>query len=169
MTIEDTKSLTSAEKVDSIPEEPETTQDKSTNQMRKDRNKAMKRVPLRHQISLDFEMEDGYHYREVIDRADRIDRYLKAGYTLVEKPDGTKEGRSKDPSNLGKYRSRIVGVGKDGRVERAYIMRIKQEWYDADQEAKMADLKRKMRSAQHVKGVPAKQAYGQVVINDTLE
>ena len=143
---------------------------RSTEQARKERNKQMKRVPLRDQSALTFKQDPNLYYREVIDRGGNLERFKLAGYQLVEKDASLEKKRSKDASIMGKYMNRIVGTGKNGEPLRGYIMCIKREWYEADQKAKQVELDKRMMAANHkIKDVPTKQAYGKVVINDTLE
>lgn len=168
MSIQEDIPLTSQSSDVSISQEEGSMSGKSTMQTLRKRNKEMKRVPLKDQNMLEFPREEGYHYHEFIDRGDRLERCKRAGYTFVAKPKGTVTTRSKDPSNIGKYISRIVGT-IDGRDVRAYVMRIPSKYYEEDQKAKQVEIDRRMRAAQRIQGVPEKQAYGKVKIDQTLE
>lgn len=147
----------------------ETKPSRSTQQALRERNKRTKRVSLRNQRSLTFEQDPRYHYAEVIDKGGRIDAHIKAGYVLDEKPDHTHEGRSKDASNIGKYRNRIVGTTDTGHEIRAYMMRILKEWYEADQKDKLdyIDKYRDPRK-QKIEGVSEKDTRGTINVHDTL-
>lgn len=80
--------------------------------------------------------EPGYVYRIVNDKGDRIDQFLAAGYEFVEQKD-VKIGDTRigNPSATGSKAEAQVGQG-----QRAFVMRIKQEWYDEDQAAKAAHV-----------------------------
>lgn len=146
----------------------ETKPSRSTQQALRERNKKTKRISLKNQKSLTFEQDPRYRYAEIIDKGGRIDAHIKAGYELVEKPDHTHEGRSKDASNIGKYRNRIVGTTDTGHEIRAYIMRIPKEWYEADQKEKLdyIDKYRDPRK-QKIEGVSDKDTRGIITVHDT--
>jgi hypothetical protein len=76
--------------------------------------------------------EPGFHYRFVNDTGDRVQEFLDMGYELVEQKDvriGDK--RLGAPSTEGSVAKASVGRGTQ-----AYVMRIKQDWYEEDQKAK---------------------------------
>lgn len=158
--------LTTDPAVDSI--EPKAKSGRSTQQALRERNKRTKRVSLRNQRSLEFDMDPRFHYREVIDQKGRIEKHILAGYELVEKPDKQKEGRSKDPSNIGKYRNRVVGTGDHGHELRGFMMRIPKEWYEIDQKEKQEYLdKHRDPCKQRIDGVSAKNTRGDIVVTTT--
>lgn len=100
--------------------------------------------------------EPGYHYRIVNDQADRIEMFKEAGYEVVEAKDvviGDKRVGSASPDGS----LAQVSVGKG---DKAYLLRIKQEWYDEDQAAKEA----KVRSLEESMKQEATQAGGQFKI-----
>lgn len=69
----------------------------------------------------------GMHYRWVNDTADRIQRFLDAGYEVVEKGGQIAVGGPNAPDNVGNVVSRQVGAGVT-----AYLMATPQEWRDKD-------------------------------------
>ncbi len=76
--------------------------------------------------------EAGYHYRIVNDSGDRIKMFEEAGYELVNASDvivGDKRVSQATPEGT----KAQVSVGKG---EKAYVMRIRDEWYHEDQQAK---------------------------------
>lgn len=76
--------------------------------------------------------EPGYSYRIVNDAGDRIQQFLDAGYELVEAKDvqvGDRRVNAATPEGS----KAQVSVGKG---EKAFVMRIRQEWYEEDQAAK---------------------------------
>lgn len=80
--------------------------------------------------------EPGYTYRVVNDQGDRVAEFLDRGYELVEAADvrvGDKRVNATTPEGT----KAQVSVGKG---EKAFVMRIKQEWYDEDQKAKQAQV-----------------------------
>lgn len=82
--------------------------------------------------------EEGYVYRVVNDRGDRIPQFEDAGYEIVEASKirvGDKRVNRVAPS--GSKAEVSVGSGDKG-----FVMRIKKEWYDEDQAKKEAYNKR---------------------------
>lgn len=98
-----------------------------------------KRIPLAAQNRLGAPTRSGYARRIVNDTDDRIERFKKAGWAIVEGDFPIGDERSKDPSLLGKQRRTAVGHGTN-----AFLMEIPEEWYNADQEAKVRERQRKM-------------------------
>jgi len=71
----------------------------------------------------------GYKGRWVNDDGDRVQEAQRAGYEFAE--DQSASGRDKK-------QSRRVGVRPDGKPLIAYLMEIRQEYYDEDEAARMA-------------------------------
>lgn len=80
--------------------------------------------------------EPGFHYRIVNDVGDRIDMFKEAGYEVVTHEAKIGDRRLAQPSKLGAAATTHVGNGVQG-----VLMRIPQEWYDEDQEAKENKLR----------------------------
>lgn len=82
--------------------------------------------------------EEGYVYRVVNDQGDRIPMFEDAGYELVD-ANSVRVGdkRIQRVAPLGSKAEVAVGKG-----DKAFVMRIKQEWYDEDQAKKEAYNKR---------------------------
>lgn len=98
-----------------------------------------KRTPINKRDILSVRgKEPGYHYRIVNDAGDRVQAFLDAGYELVEAKDviiGDKRVNNATPE--GSKAQVSVGAG-----QKAFLMRIKQDWYDEDQAAKQQEVKR---------------------------
>lgn len=80
--------------------------------------------------------EAGYEYRVVNDSGDRVQEFLDAGYELVEESSvrvGDKRVNSATPE--GSKSQVSVGQG-----QKAFVMRIKKEWYEEDQARKQAHV-----------------------------
>lgn len=75
--------------------------------------------------------EPGFHYRVVNDVGDRIEMFKEAGYEVVTHEAKIGDRRLATPSKLGAAATTHVGGGMQG-----VLMRIPQEWYDEDQDAK---------------------------------
>lgn len=96
--------------------------------------KRKERKPLHQQgpQSVAGMLEPGFQYRFVNDTGSRIENFKAAGYEFVEDPDlYVGDSRVFDPSQTG---SAKVVTSNDG--SKAYLMRIKDEWYKEDQKAK---------------------------------
>jgi len=96
------------------------------------------RVPVSTRNVLTVAGKDpGYNYRIVNDTGDRIQKFLEGGYELVSDA-SVKVGdkRVNSASSEGSHKQIAVGKG-----EKAYVMRIRKEWYDDDQTAKLQRVK----------------------------
>jgi len=97
----------------------------------------LKRIPLGVPVSkLAIKKRDGYHRHWMNDNGARIQQAEQAGYQFVEKESlsGTAQ------KGLGTKVSQIVGTKEDGTPLTAYLMEIKQEWYDEDQSLMQAEV-----------------------------
>ena len=77
--------------------------------------------------------DPSYVYRIVNDGDDRISQYKEAGYDIV--PDTSVAVGDKRVQSAG-----TIGTGKHlsvGQGTKAYVMRIRKDWYDEDQAAKL--------------------------------
>ena len=76
--------------------------------------------------------EPGFEYRVVNDDGDRISQFEEMGYEVV-KDSNIKVGdrRIANPTKEGSPIQVAVGGG-----QKAYVMRIRKDWYDEDQKAK---------------------------------
>lgn len=103
--------------------------------------------------------DDNYHYRVVNDMGDRISQFLDAGYELVDASDvrvGDKQINQTTPEGT----KAQVSVGNGTK---AYVMRIKKEYFKEDQAAKQAEVNRLEESIkQQVSS--GKADYGDVLI-----
>ena len=77
-----------------------------------------------------------YEYRIVNDVEDRITQFQEAGYEIVQS-DSVDVGdkRAASGTSVGSAKSLSVGQGT-----KAFVMRIKKEWYDEDQRAKQKQI-----------------------------
>lgn len=81
----------------------------------------------------------GFHVHWLNDDGGRIEQAMQAGYDFVSRDEavlissdlaGSGVGSGSD---LGSRVSLVVGETKNGEPMRAYLMKIRQDWYDADQ------------------------------------
>jgi hypothetical protein len=80
--------------------------------------------------------EPGYVYRIVNDTGDRIAQFLDAGYELVD-ASAVRVGDKRVNNATPEGTKAQVSVGKG---EKAFVMRIKEEFHKEDQEAKQAHV-----------------------------
>lgn len=103
------------------------------------RPKKAKRVPFgAHRTKLQVEGIKGYRLRWFNDIDGRIERAMEGGYVFVERDEVPSLGEGalhQDNSDVNSKVSKIVSKGNKKPV-RAYLMKIKDEWYDEDQLAK---------------------------------
>lgn len=97
----------------------------------------VKRVPLQGKQPLAVRgKEPGFHYRVVNDRDDRVLDFKDAGYEVVKGTDATVGDKRVDrPAEEGSVKHISVGGG-----DKAVLMRIPEDWYNEDQDAKLAHL-----------------------------
>lgn len=80
--------------------------------------------------------DPAYEYRVVNDKDDRVQQYMDAGYEIVKASDiRVGDSRVNAPSAEGSIATCSVGGGMKG-----VVMRIRKEWYEEDQAAKMAQI-----------------------------
>ena len=78
---------------------------------------------------------DGYHLHILNDSPGRIDQALQSGYEFVlqEEIDGVGMNVVSRNTDIGDKVRFLVGHAEDGGPLYAYLMKIKQEWYEEDQ------------------------------------
>ena len=106
--------------------------------MTRETTKRGARKPLfqRGPLAISGDKDPNYHYRVVNDTGSRIHNFKQAGYEMVTDPDlVVGDGRVFDASDLGSAK-RVIS--NDGTT--SYLMRIKKEYYDEDQAAKLAQI-----------------------------
>lgn len=93
----------------------------------------VKRTPITGRNVLTVGGKDpNYHYRIVNDDGDRVQMFIDAGYELVEAADiQVGDKRIGTTSSEGSKAQVSVGSG-----QKAYVMRIRNEWYKEDQDMK---------------------------------
>lgn len=110
----------------------------------RNRTERGKRVPMgTPSIRLEVPVVPGYSCRWINDQDDRINRATNGGYEFLLRTDFPNYGLTESmPGNtdLGDKVSRIVGTARAGGPLRAYLMKIKQEWFDEDQAAKLGPV-----------------------------
>jgi hypothetical protein len=97
----------------------------------------VKRTPVSGRNRLTVQGKDpNYVYRIVNDEEGRIARFQEGGYELLE-DEAVKVGdkRANQTSSEGTVKQLSVGGGK-----KAYVMRIRRDWYEEDQKAKQAQV-----------------------------
>jgi len=80
--------------------------------------------------------EAGYEYRIINDSGDRVQEFLDAGYELVEK-DSVRVGDKRVNAASAEGSKAHLSVGQG---QKAFVVRIKKEWYDEDQARKQAHV-----------------------------
>lgn len=102
--------------------------------------------------------EPDYEYRIVNDQGDRIQQFIDAGYELVD-ANSVRVGDKRVDKAAAEGTKAQVSVGKG---EKAFVMRIRKEWYDEDQAAKQARVNELERSIKQTASGSAD--YGSVTI-----
>ena len=100
--------------------------------------------------------DPNFEYRFVNDIGSRISNFQAAGYEFVE-DEGLVVGDSRvfDPSDIGSAK-RVTS--NDGTV--SFLMRIKKEWYQEDQQAKLEQIAETERAMQSEASRPSN--YGSI-------
>ena len=125
--------------------------------------KRPKRVPMHEQKRdrLTVQGRDpAYHYRIVNDVDDRIERLKLAGYEIAEEKVGIGDvGVENNNISLGSGARMHVGKGVN-----AVLMKIRKEYYDADQKAKQREIDLKEQSIKRKLNSGEDGTYGETVI-----
>jgi hypothetical protein len=111
--------------------------------MANERQVRVKRTPVSgFRNVLTYSAKDpGYIYRWVNDLDTRIQMFQEAGYEFIPTGEGqVGDKRVGTATELGSVVSKPVGNNTT-----AYLMRIKQEWYEEDQQKKLDHIKRQER------------------------
>ena len=106
--------------------------------MSKETNKRVVRKPMfqRGPQSISGDKDPNFHYRFVNDTGSRVHNFQQAGYELVTDTElAVGDSRVFDPSDLGSAK-RVIS--NDGTT--SYLMRIKNEYYKEDQDAKSEQI-----------------------------
>jgi hypothetical protein len=91
------------------------------------------RVPVGTRNVLTVNGKDpNYEYRIINDSGDRVQEFLDAGYELVE-ADSVRVGDKR--VNAAKAEGSVAQLSV-GQGQKAFVVRIKKEWYEEDQRAK---------------------------------
>ncbi len=103
----------------------------------------VKRQPIGVRNRLSVQGKDpNYVYRFVNDIGDRIQQFEAAGYERVTKLDHKIGDNRVDVASAdGSDAQLSVGYNPRGDIQKAFLMRIKKEWYEEDQAAKLANNK----------------------------
>ena len=88
--------------------------------------------------------DPNYEYRIVNDVEDRITQFQEAGYEVVQSESvEVGDKRAASGTSIGSAKTLSVGQGT-----KAYLMRIKKEWYTEDQQAKQGQVNEIERATQ---------------------
>lgn len=84
----------------------------------------------------------GYVCRWINDDGGRIPQAIEGGYNYVTQKEAGHIGESVEDGNtdIGSKVSKVVGKHPDGTPKRAFLMKIKKDWYDEDQLEKQAQV-----------------------------
>ena len=102
--------------------------------------------------------EAGYNYRVINDSGDRVQEFLDAGYELVN-ADSVRVGDKRVNSGAAEGSKAQLYVGQG---QKAFVVRIRQEWYDEDQARKQAHVN-ELESATKAKALDG--TYGKLEIS----
>lgn len=102
-----------------------------------------------------------FQHRWVIDKDDRIQKFLEGGYefvTATQKSVGEKTVESESQDKQGSRVTKSAGYGG----HRLYLMRIPKKWYQEDQKAKQQEIDEYEQQMRHAKSGEAGVDYGKV-------
>jgi hypothetical protein len=101
--------------------------------------------------------EAGYEYRIINDSGDRVQEFLDAGYEIVSN-DSVRVGDKRVNAATAEGSKAQLSVGQG---QKAFVVRIKKEWYDEDQARKQAHVN-EMEAATKAKALDG--TYGKLEI-----
>lgn len=102
--------------------------------------------------------EPGYEYRIINDSGDRVQEFLDAGYELVENS-SVRVGDKRVNAATAEGSKAQLSVGQG---QKAFVVRIRKEWYDEDQANKQAHVN-ELESATKAKALDG--TYGKLDIS----
>ena len=102
--------------------------------------------------------DSDYEYRIINDSGDRVQEFLDAGYELVD-ADSVRVGDKRVNSATSEGSKAQISVGQG---QKAFVVRIKKEWYMEDQAAKQAKVN-ELESATKAKALDG--TYGKLDIS----
>jgi hypothetical protein len=102
--------------------------------------------------------DPGYVYRVINDSGDRVQEFMDAGYELVD-ADSVRVGDKRVNAATAEGSKAQLSVGQG---QKAYVVRIKKEWYDEDQAAKQVHVN-KLEEATKAKALDG--TYGKLEIS----
>lgn len=131
----------------------------TTEKLVKAPERRVRRNPVEGRNRLTVKGKDpNYVYRIVNDTEDRINDLIEAGYELdTDENIRVGDSRIDNTSKVGKVRTLSVGGGV-----KAVVMKIRKDWYDEDQEAKQAYVK---RTEEAMRPDPNAGTYGKVDVS----
>lgn len=129
---------------------------------RPDRSKPV-RQPLgqRNRLTFRGELEDGYNYRVINDKDNRLQDALDGGYEFVVSKEKLGDDVAAEGSAIDSRVSKPVGNNTTG-----FLMRIKNEFYMEDQDAKEADIVETEKAMQPESQKELEEAYGKGVTEE---
>lgn len=119
------------------------------------------RVPLGGiKMKLSYPNQDpNYEYRWLNDKGNRINEAQDGGYEFVTRSEGKAGDEVGSDQGTDSRISKVVMTNEDGSPRRAYLMRIKKDWYKQDQVKKQEYLDNIEK--QLMRGIDAKGRPGQ--------
>jgi len=122
------------------------------------------RIPVSsNRAPLQYRGEDrkNYFYRWVLDKNDRIAKFLEGGYEFVKPAQKNVGEKTVETESQDKQGSLVTKASGTGGLRLIY-MRIKKEWYDQDQLAKAKEVDDQEASMRPVKSGKAGADYGSI-------
>lgn len=125
------------------------------------REERSERLPLgikRSKLAV-HDQDPAFVYRWINDEAGRLHDAEKGGYEFATDAKVGQGDVANRNASVGDRVSRIVGKNASGQPITAYLMRIKKEWYDADQKAKQKTLDVQDTALKRGQAKPVEHAY----------
>lgn len=124
-----------------------------------------RRIPLgRARQKLSAKQIDGYVTRWINDENGRVQQAQEGGYEFVTQEEAGHIGEDNSDGNtdLGDHVSKTVGSGTNGHPMRAFLMKIRKEYYEEDQAAKQSqidEVENAIRRGMNVDGSAGEHTY----------
>lgn len=130
--------------------------------MREERRRKGKVGKLDQKLAVDPAMMDpAYRYRWANDNELRVQNLEANDWDIVDARDPLKDRDGR--SGLGSAVSKVVGRNDDGSPKKAYLMRKRRDWYDADKAERQAEINKQETAIKNPEGLEG-QGYGEVKI-----
>lgn len=138
----------------------------TTKESHLDTSKRPQRVPMHKQKTLAAKSREGFERRWVNESVDRVEAFIRAGWTPVVGDENTSDARAQSESQLGSVVRKVVNKDPLANNRTAILMEIPLDIYLADQKDKQKVVDAKEASIDPAKTKQGGADYGSLKIEN---